>query len=387
MRSMRTRSLNAHRLKAIAAMTMPMLVAIGCSDSGGSTVSLPDATTVATGSATVAPPCGADEARDSVERLIDAMNIGDAPAADALVARTPRFQWFSVDPERLNADASDRASLGEFLGAQVAVGQQTELISFSFTFYRAEDHITPGTLPSGFLSGVPRPSRQRPPGRVRSNATLVSSWCGQLDRECHRVEPDLPVDRSVDRRRHFGHYALVGNRKGASQRPTSMRSFLLCSAFMMLFASCAGNDEGSTPMSAVDSIQVSVPETTGESGISSAPSASMPRSSRTAPSSEISMVAVTSDCGPTDGNWVRGALTSSDTQSVFAQLSVEGVTYGRSNVVVLEAGVETTVGFDPQRPNEAFGKVGQFEVVHAGTGSVIASSEVLLKIPDGVSCG
>lgn len=187
---------------------------------------------------------------------------------------------------------------------------------------------------------------------------------------------------------HIGQSVPVGNREGASHRPTGMRRYLICSALMMLFASCARNDEASTPTSAEDGIQVSVPETTtGGSGISSEPSVSMPRSSSTASSSAVSLVEVTSDCGPTDGNWVRGALTSSDTQSVFAQLSVDGATYGRSDVVVLEAGVETTVGFDPQRPNEAFGKVGQFEVVHAETGVVIASSDVLLKIPDGVSCG
>ncbi len=176
LRSMRTKSLNAHRLKAIAAMIMPMLVAIGCSDSGESTASLPDATTVATGSATSSPPCGANEARDSVERLIAAMNIGDAPSADALVARTPRFQWFSVNPERLNADASDRASLGEFLSAQVAVGQQTELISFSFTFYRAEDHTGNFAFRLSQRSAEAQPTEAAGKGAIDCDTGLIMVW-------------------------------------------------------------------------------------------------------------------------------------------------------------------------------------------------------------------
>lgn len=172
-----------------------------------------------------------------------------------------------------------------------------------------------------------------------------------------------------------------------------MPGILTAAVFVMVFASCASDDEStsSTSVVVIDSVQASVQEaTTQEPEVSSSPSASMTSPASTAlrpPSSAISLVEVTSDCGPTDGNWVRGALTSSDTQTVFAQLSVDGVTYGRSDIVVLEAGVETTIGFDPQRPNEAFGKIGQFEVVVADTQAVIANADVVLKIPDGVGCG
>ena len=74
-------------------------------------------------------------------------------------------------------------------------------------------------------------------------------------------------------------------------------------------------------------------------------------------------------------------------QIVFAQLSVDGVTYGRSEAVVLEAGVPTTIGFDPERPSATFGKTGRFEVLLVGTSSVIAAADVVLELPEGVSCG
>ena len=157
-------------------MTLPMLVAISCSDSGKSTVSLLESTTAATGSATAFPPCGANEARDSVERLVAAMNIGDAPAANALVAPTPRFQWFSVNPERLNADASDRASLGEFLGAQVAVGQQTELISFSFTFYRAQDRTGNFAFRLSQRGVEAQPTEAAGKGAIDCDTGLIMVW-------------------------------------------------------------------------------------------------------------------------------------------------------------------------------------------------------------------
>ena len=101
----------------------------------------------------------------------------------------------------------------------------------------------------------------------------------------------------------------------------------------------------------------------------------------------VSLVSVTSDSGPTDGNWVRGSATALETQIVFAQLSVDGVTYGRSEAGVLEAGVPTAIGFDPERPSATFGKTGRFEVLLVGTSSVIAAADVVLELPEGVSCG
>ena len=170
------RSLSAYPLRAIAAMTLPLLAVVGCRDRGESIVSLPDATISATGGAAAPPLCGADEVRASVERLITAMNVGDAAAADAVVAPKPRFQWFSVDPERSNSDATDRASLREFLGAQVAAGQQTELISFDFTFYRAEDRTGNFAFRLAQRSSEAQPTEAAGKGAVDCDTGLIMVW-------------------------------------------------------------------------------------------------------------------------------------------------------------------------------------------------------------------
>ena len=173
---MRTRSLNGHRLRAIAAKTLPLLVAAGCSGSGESTASLPDATTLATGGLAAPPLCSANEVRDSVERLVAAIDVEDAAAVDAVVASEPRFQWFSVNPERLDADASDRASLREFLGAQVAASQEAELISFDFTFYRAEDRTGNFAFRLAQHSREAQPTEAAGKGAVDCDTGLIMVW-------------------------------------------------------------------------------------------------------------------------------------------------------------------------------------------------------------------
>lgn len=83
--------------------------------------------------------CGADEARRAVNTLLEALNNGDAATADAAVAPEPRFLWFSVDPERLNSAASDRTTLLGFFQDMISAEIQTEVASFTFNSYRAQD--------------------------------------------------------------------------------------------------------------------------------------------------------------------------------------------------------------------------------------------------------
>jgi hypothetical protein len=81
-----------------------------------------------------------------------------------------------VNPERLNGDASDRASLREFLGAQVTVGQQTELISFSFTFYRAEDRTGNFAFRLSQRSPEAQPTEADGKGAIDCNTGLIMVW-------------------------------------------------------------------------------------------------------------------------------------------------------------------------------------------------------------------
>lgn len=101
----------------------------------------------------------------------------------------------------------------------------------------------------------------------------------------------------------------------------------------------------------------------------------------------VSVLNAESKCGPTDGPWVEGTVVATEAVVVFARLSFDGVTYGESDIVTLIPGEQTTIGFDPQRPDEAFDKVGEFEVLIDGTTTPLAVADVLLRLPDDVSCG
>ena len=110
--------------------------------------------------------CGADEARRAVNTLLDALNNGDAVTADAAVSPEPRFGWFSVDPERLNSTASDRTTLREFFQNMTSAEIQSELTSFTFNSYCAQDrtgnfgfHLTQRSLDEPALARAPSTAR------------------------------------------------------------------------------------------------------------------------------------------------------------------------------------------------------------------------------------
>ena len=176
MRWMSARSLTARRLVAMAAATLPLLVSVGCSNSGESTVSMSGSVTPTTETVAAPPSCSAQGVRDSVERLVAAMNEGDVTAADAAVAPKPQFQWFSVDPERLNAAAYDRGSLREFLEAQVTAGQQTELIFFSFTSFRVEDRTGHFGFRLAQRSQAEQPTEAVGKGAIDCDTGLIMVW-------------------------------------------------------------------------------------------------------------------------------------------------------------------------------------------------------------------
>ena len=176
MRWMTARGLTARPLLAMTAVTLPLLLSVGCSNSGESTVSLPGSTSPTTEAVTVPPSCSAQAVRDSVERFVAAMNAGDVAAADAAVAPKSQFGWFSVDPERLNDAAHDRASLREFLAAQVTAGQQVKLISFNFTSFRNEDQTGHFGFRLAQRSGAEPPTEAVGKGAIDCDTGLVMVW-------------------------------------------------------------------------------------------------------------------------------------------------------------------------------------------------------------------
>ena len=68
-----------------------------------------------------------------MRRLIDAFNVGDSLALDALFARG-EFEWYSTDApgERFTPVANDRPSLVPSFAARHAVGERLTLRSFRF---------------------------------------------------------------------------------------------------------------------------------------------------------------------------------------------------------------------------------------------------------------
>jgi hypothetical protein len=122
----------------VVATSLLVLVMAGCSSGEEDEAVTPDSVVVDTVHA-VPPSCTADRVQETVELFLDALSTGDASGADAMVVGEPRFQWFSVSPERLDAEASNRDSLSTFFATQVADSYQAEVQSFGFNFYRSED--------------------------------------------------------------------------------------------------------------------------------------------------------------------------------------------------------------------------------------------------------
>lgn len=117
-----------------------LLVAPSCSGKQGASQSSTSSVAPAADPTSTAPPlCTAEAVRQSVDRFVAAMNDGDAAIAEALVAPSLRFGWFSVDSERLGSDAKDRSTLGSYLRNRVDALEQTELLEFDFSSYRAQD--------------------------------------------------------------------------------------------------------------------------------------------------------------------------------------------------------------------------------------------------------
>lgn len=83
--------------------------------------------------------CQPTNVQSTVEHLIDALNNSDPAAADATVASEPRFEWFSVDPDRLGTDSYDRSSLRQFFEDLAGSEPEFEIVSLDFNFYRQTD--------------------------------------------------------------------------------------------------------------------------------------------------------------------------------------------------------------------------------------------------------
>lgn len=166
------------------------------------------------------------------------------------------------------------------------------------------------------------------------------------------------------------------------ERPTAMGRSPLCLLSLIVLCACSGSDG---PALSDDRTQISS-NVQSPGSTTTTPVPSMPAPTTEAQSA-VNIQSAVSMCGPADGNWIEAVVVGSEAVAVFAQVSLSGQAYGRSDPVELAAGEETVIGFDPERPPEAFGKVAQVQVIRDGTSSILAEQDVLLQLPEGVSCG
>ena len=121
-------------------VSVAFVSSLSCSDGSSASESSPNSTAPTTESADTGPPsCTAKNVKASVERFIGAMNEGNVADAEAMVAPSLRFGWFSVNTERLGRDAYNRSTLGAYLTSRVEAEEQNALVEFDFSSYRAED--------------------------------------------------------------------------------------------------------------------------------------------------------------------------------------------------------------------------------------------------------
>jgi hypothetical protein len=113
-----------------------------------------------------------------------------------------------------------------------------------------------------------------------------------------------------------------------------------------------------------------------------------PSTSTTAPSPSIEIAEARYTCGPADGPWVYSKVSATTVIEVVAQVLLDDRVYGQSNPTTLEPGTHMTIEFDPATPPEAYGRTATLRIVLASAPTTVAaSSSVVLKIPDGMSCG
>ena len=92
-------------------------------------------------------------------------------------------------------------------------------------------------------------------------------------------------------------------------------------------------------------------------------------------------------CGPTDGAWISATVVSGNSIEVYAQVSTDGVDYGRSENMKVAAFTPAFVGFYPATPYEALGHTATLKIIDATTGDVLQTADFTLEYTPGTGAG
>lgn len=149
--------------------------------------------------------CTKGEVKALVSRFTDAFKRGDRRALDSVIAREPRFRWYSTDApgQRLHAAAADRAALGGYFARRHAKGESLHLFDL-----RVGSNTRAPEGPYGNFSMK----------FVRSALDLPSTpYTGKGSAYCYRDRPDTIFVWSMARDNQRG--AMLPPATGGTVRP------------------------------------------------------------------------------------------------------------------------------------------------------------------------
>lgn len=127
------------KLRPALAVVIAVL-AVGCSGDGDERIGL--AGFVAAGQSDAPEGCQPVDVGRLIVGFFEAFNSGNVAArVDEFVAPAGSFGWFSVQGvgERLNNDASDRASLSSYLQLRADAGEKLRLVAMDTAYERARN--------------------------------------------------------------------------------------------------------------------------------------------------------------------------------------------------------------------------------------------------------
>lgn len=192
----------AMRLQSVALLLAAVFTA-GCS--GGGHVRVDSMGFSALGQNDAPDGCGVVDVGRLVVGFLDVFNSGTIGGrVDEFIAPENRFGWFSVEGvgERLNSDASDRATLGAYLQERADAGERLRLVAMATEYELARNvtHLAYNVKRKPETSGIAAVVVGK--GAVDCESGRIMAWSmGTSDAgqqtlcrgALSSVDPDLPI--------------------------------------------------------------------------------------------------------------------------------------------------------------------------------------------------
>jgi hypothetical protein len=102
---------------------------------------------------------------------------------------------------------------------------------------------------------------------------------------------------------------------------------------------------------------------------------------------DAQILRATYGCGPTDGPWISVVVVSQANATVVAELWIDDQPFGQSGQTDVQAGAETSIGFDPRTPTSAFDTVVSVRLVATDRPEIVVDTADVRLRNDGPGCG